>query len=169
MADDLRPFKMNHIAMNISREMAIMEGLVKPTPEEVAQYDADSRLSWERSVREWRVLDDARAALDEIADPVSRKILDLHSPVNADSADCAGCPRDRDGDLEDWPCATVEIIADHYDITLPSGYVGGRPGPEPSTMPPDGFKRVNLNRLSSFVDEAMVHALDTTTFHGVTP
>ncbi len=160
-------FRTNSIAMNISREMALAHGLATPTPEEVERYNARYREWWEASTAAWGEADSFRASLAEVNDTVARIVLDIHRPIDDDTAECYGCPIDHDEYREPWPCATVAAVSRAIGIEPYTGYLGHRPGPEPTTMPPEGLKPLDLNRLSAFVDEAMTRTLDATTFHGV--
>lgn len=155
---DLSPLA-NSFVFTISREQAIMEGLEKPTPEEVERYNVGARERWEKSVAEWAVLDAALAELDAIADPLGRKVLDLHA-IADDEAVCDACSFDSDDPYDEaWPCPTVKIVAKHFDVTLPDGYFGHRPDDEPHEMPPEGYQRF-VPPLARWRSAALGAALD---------
>lgn len=103
----------------ISREMALDFGLVEPTPEE-AEYRAQERAEWaERRRIGYEETKRYLAALDAITDPITRKVLDLHSRDHIDQ--CAGCDfAGYESEPPAWPCQTVELIADHHFIATPS-------------------------------------------------
>jgi hypothetical protein len=156
-----QPFRKNSVAMSISREMAIMHGVVEPTAEEVAQYNAASRVSWERDLEMWVEADAFRAALASVDDPVARVVLDLHRPIDADTAECNHCTSGEYADHDSWPCDTVEVVARGLGIAPPVGWTYRRPGPEPSTMPSEGYRPLTLP--SAFVD-VMARKMDTAVF-----
>ena len=59
-----------------------------------------------------------RQQLADVTDPLARKILDLHH--RDDRGQCVGCdPGSYAEDCADWPCSTIEAIAEHYEIELP--------------------------------------------------
>jgi len=59
-----------------------------------------------------------RQQLADVTDPLARKILDLHH--RDDRGQCVGCdPGSYAEDCADWPCSTIETIAEHYGIELP--------------------------------------------------
>lgn len=155
----------NTIVFTISRDQAIMFGHEKPTAEEVARYNADARERWEQSVKQWRLLDAAASELDAIADPLARKILDLHG-CDPCAAECVECSEDGEESYPvSWPCETVTLIAAHFGVEMPSGYFGSRPDEKPHEMPPEGYRPFAPPRMDAFVrafDEATLHGVDET-------
>lgn len=105
----------NYVAMRISREMALIYGMVEPTPEEAAEMARNrAEYATERAeaAEEMTV---AMMRLDELADPFARAALDLHAPN--ERHECSACWR---GDEHaDWPCETVDAIATVANIGLP--------------------------------------------------
>lgn len=143
--------KKNAIVYRVSREMAVSEGLVKPTPEEVAKHNADAVFTWNRMREEWAVYEAARDALAAITEPLARMVLDLHA-IN-DSDECSGCDyAGWEGEAPEWPCRTVRAISERYEVTLPA-YVH-EPSAAPSVMPPEGFQPIDWSSLagSGFVE-----------------
>lgn len=103
----------------ISHEMALELGLVEPTPEE-AEHRARQAAEWAER-RKVGVAETGAyiAALKAITDPVSRKVLDLHHRIHVDQ--CAGCEfAGYEAEPPMWPCATVDLIAEHHSIAAPS-------------------------------------------------
>ena len=129
MSEGLMPEWVNNsIAMNISRDTALMFGMVEPTPEEAAEREERSRRYRIREREAWLVYDEARTRLAAIDDSLVRKVLDLHAPTPIESPKCEGC--DMDGyecESPEWPCRTTRAIAEHYDIALPDVTLWRRP------------------------------------------
>lgn len=121
MSDRLTPEWVNNaIAVNISRDRALMFGLVTPTPEEAAEGERRARQYDVRRRESWRLYDEARAALASITDPLARAILDLHATDTIERPTCGGCDIDGyEAEAPEWPCRTVQTVADQYEITLP--------------------------------------------------
>lgn len=112
----------NAIALHVSRDMALIHGLVEPTPEEAVGGTEMSRQYQERQRREWLTYDAARPALDSLTDPLARRILALHHAKDVEAPKCDGC--DMDGyecERPEWPCRTVRAVAEVYGIDLPAG------------------------------------------------
>lgn len=111
----------NSIAIQISREMALIHGLVEPTPEERAEMDERHRLYVIEENRRAFVKEAAIGFLGQIEDEPSKSMIALHGPVAEYGHDvCQGC--DADGyerECPEWPCRTIETIANHYGIELP--------------------------------------------------
>jgi len=113
----------NQVAIRVSREMLVAMGEVEPTPEERAEMDKQAAESNARRRESWRIYDAARPALDAITDPVARAVLDLHSSETIEAPRCDGC--DIEGyecERPEWPCRTVQAVAGHYGIDLPSAW-----------------------------------------------
>lgn len=155
---DLTPAK-NSFVFAISREQAIMYGHERPTPEEVDQYNAESRERWEKSVAQWALLDAAAAELATISGPLARDIVRLHACAD-DMAECVECsPDDEEGYGVSWPCATVRLVAERFGVTLPEGYLGSRPSDRPHEMPPEGYQPFSPP-LARWHSAALGEALD---------
>lgn len=108
------------VAINLSREMALDFGLVEPTPEEAEKRAQEAREHRAKARASWEVYDAARPALEALTDPIARKVLDLHAADSIEGPKCQGCDIDGyEAEQPEWPCATVELIADHYGIQLP--------------------------------------------------
>lgn len=122
-------FQRNSIAINVSREMALDWGLVKPTPEEKVRRDAELESFRHRRMIANMGLPAALAALDDITDQPVRQVLDLHARrAEGVSWQCDGCDQGPyANDLPEWPCSTVELVAAHYGIRLPDHIMIERP------------------------------------------
>lgn len=113
----------------VSREFAILYGIVQPTPEERAEMDAElARFHAERDAAQ-PILRDAIRALDAVDDALGRIILDLHQRVpNHSNWRCEGCNLDGyEAEPPEWPCDTTVAIAEHYGIAMPDRYLLERP------------------------------------------
>lgn len=68
-------------------------------------------------------------ALDQLDDPVSRAVLDLHRRTayydRSTTWECDACPGDEY--RTDWPCATVEAVAGVHGIDLTDDFLFSRP------------------------------------------
>ena len=114
-------FAHNGIALNVSREMALDLGVVEPTPEEAARREVE-RQQWAETRRMGHEQTLAYvAALDAIDDPLTRQLLDLHDCERTGTyPDCEGCETGSYAESGiEWPCGTVDLIADHYAIERP--------------------------------------------------
>lgn len=158
-------FRTNSFVYRVSREEAIAYGHVKPTPEEVEHHNTESRVRWEKSVAEWEEADRFRSALADVTDPVARVVLDLHRPLDDDTAECDHCVRGEYGDHEPWPCDTVEAVSQALGIKPPDAWLGHRPGPEPHEMPPEGYTPI-VPPLRRWITSALEDAIDSTVLHG---
>lgn len=113
---ELRPQKIG-VTVPVSREMAIIYGLVEPTDAERAAMDAESA-KWTA----WKQRQDARqarglASLREVAGPLVRRLLDLHAAD--DRGECLGCDSSGyEAERPEWPCRTVDAIAEHHGIEM---------------------------------------------------
>lgn len=120
-------FTKNVIAFNISREMAIMYGLIEPTDEERAEQERRSAEFHAEQVAARQTYQRATEHLNGLTDPVSVALVALHGPVEGDfSVACHGC--DMDGyetEAPPWPCRTVRTIAEVSGIDLPDGDMPG--------------------------------------------
>lgn len=104
----------------VSRDMAIDFGLVEPT-------DAEQR-EREARIAEWRAkkraaLPRLQAGLDALAalDGIERQILDLHARAGST---CEGCDFSGwEGESPEWPCRTVDLIAERHGIDLRDFYL----------------------------------------------
>ena len=118
-------FFKNSIALRISREMALDFGIAEETEaekrkrgEELAAYRAKRAAAQPR-------LRAALAALDAL-DGLARDVLDLHTfdPAYPCSRSCEGCDfSGYEGDPPDWPCRTVDLIAERHGIDLTGFYL----------------------------------------------
>lgn len=108
--------------VNISREMALMYGLVEPTPEEAAER--------EEAHREWVIESNKRALIREaawghlrgIAEPALAAVIKLHGLTVTRYGDDV-CDHCREGDMQDpvdWPCDTIRAICTAYGIEVPA-------------------------------------------------
>lgn len=116
-------YKYGHV-FNISREVALANGLVKPTAQEAAAME-QGRAKWKaRLARAREVYTEAKVALDGCTEAATRAVLTLHAPDETGFAvTCSHC---REGDMADpveWPCETVRVIADVHSIELPDTIV----------------------------------------------
>lgn len=118
---DLTPKKMGMV-VQVSREQAIDYGYVEPTPEEVAQREALTARYVASSRAAWAEYEVTAAALEAVAEPAVRAVLDLHAPdMNTFDVTCSADVYDSEmGDHETYPCETVRAIANAYGIPLPS-------------------------------------------------
>lgn len=117
-------FTRNAIAIRISREEAVGMGLVEPTPEEAGERAERARQHDIKRAAAWAVYDAARPALASVSDPVARTVLDLHRSETVESPKCEGCDMDGyDAERPDWPCRTVQAVAEHYGIDLPDPWL----------------------------------------------
>lgn len=60
--------------------------------------------------------------LSEITEPVSYAVLELHKPDVSDfwhTVYCLGCDMGCGCEAARWPCSTVRLIAEIYDIDIP--------------------------------------------------
>lgn len=98
------PFNNNSVALLVSREDAIVHGLVEPTPQERAVM-AERSEYWrrDRAAREVRRADWFDQILT-VAGPVGAAVLALHTPD--EYGDCEGCGFTDMAGLA-WPCKTV--------------------------------------------------------------
>lgn len=93
------------IPVEVLRDIA---GMREPTAEETAEAE---RRCTERA----ETLVAFQQALAAVADPLPRKLLDLH--CRTEHAECGGCDPGMYAESgADWPCSTVETIAPHYGI-----------------------------------------------------
>lgn len=61
---------------------------------------------------------DILTRLEGIEDPTARRMLELHSPDRRQ--ECKGCDPGAFAQTgADWPCQTVELIADIHGATIP--------------------------------------------------
>ena len=106
--------------IQISREMALDHGIVEPTEAEKRKRDEEmAAFRAKRAEAQPRL----RAALNQLdaLDGLARAVLDLH---NFDrkarySTTCEGCDfAGYEGDPPDWPCRTVDLIAEANGIDL---------------------------------------------------
>ena len=114
----------NTIAFTISREMALDYGLVEPTPEEAEQRAAHLEQHQREHAEEQHAAALVVRALDAIADPTWRAVLDLHQRDVYLDRDyrCDGC--DADGyEVESpaYPCRTTRLVASLYGLPFPDG------------------------------------------------
>jgi len=113
-------FFKNSIALRISREMALDFGLVEATEAEKRRRDEEmAEIRAKRAEAQPRL----RAALDQLdaLGGIERAVLDLHNfDRNARySTTCDGCDfAGYEGDPPDWPCRTVDLIAEANGIDL---------------------------------------------------
>lgn len=152
---DGKLFVANSFAVRVPRSELLAYGHVQATPEENAAYHADQERWWHEERATWAVYDAARAALDALEDPMTRRMLDLHSSPTVENPECAGCDYGGyDGAAPEWPCSTVRAIADHHGIRLPDRGIGTRPAdvmPEPHDYPTEPWSVRDLFPMS-FVD-----------------
>ncbi|WP_395109798.1 hypothetical protein [Actinomadura sp. SCN-SB] len=103
----------------VPREVLLDAGAIEPTAEEREQAERDAAQSRKRQAEREQRLEAARRALAEISDPLTRAILDLHA--EDERHECAGDDFDGyESERPDWPCRTVEVVAAHHGIGLPS-------------------------------------------------
>jgi hypothetical protein len=128
----LAPAKTGFV-VNISRDMAVDEGLVAPTAEEAAERNELSAKWRAKRADARRAYPNTKAALDALSDPAVRAVLTLHAPDETGrSVVCSHCYYDTEmGDKQDWPCETVEAIASASDIALPETTVYTEDDTEP--------------------------------------
>lgn len=109
--------KFSHVAP-VSREEALLYGLVEPTLAEQIKREQDridmaalraaATAAWPGLV----------ADLDAVTDPVARAVLDLHHA--GDEVECTGCEFDGwEAESPDWPCRTVITVAETLGIPVP--------------------------------------------------
>lgn len=128
----------NSIAMLV--DVGILPRETRPTFEE-AQADYVRRVKWwEESTDRWEAYLRARKALEALPDPLTRSLLALHAPEGPEGRPtCGGC--DAEGwerEAPGWPCRTVQMIAGHYGIPIPSCDVAA-PGPRPVYQSPEDW------------------------------
>lgn len=91
------------------------------------EYDEEASAVWHMDVvheydetpltiERWQ---ESRRRLNKITDPLSRKILALHEKCGTGDGEC-----DSDGEcdfpgLPFWPCDTISLIANHFEIEYP--------------------------------------------------
>ena len=67
-------------------------------------------------------------ALDQLTDPLSRAVLDLHRRTAWETDRRWQCGECLDGeDRSDWPCTTVEAVAAVHGIDLTDDWLYERP------------------------------------------
>ena len=101
------------IAMNLSRDLALMYGLVEPTEQERAEREEWSRKFDERQAAAKLRKGEWLAALASVADPALRAVIDLH---DLDAGQCRGCDQGCSCDLAEWPCSTIKAILDALGV-----------------------------------------------------
>lgn len=125
-------FDRNAYTFLMSRSEAIAYGLAEPTDEERAALAAEAEAT--RGAREEaaaRAREDAVALIGHLAEPTRpalRAVIDLHAPHRSEWTSwltCRGCP--GGDEYVEWPCPTVEAIAE----------VCGWPCPSPFSIPVD--------------------------------
>jgi hypothetical protein len=134
----------NSVTFAISRTMALDFGLVEPTPEEAAQRAAEVERHRAESAARWPAWETALAALAALDNPIVRAVLDHHRPSDDKwlptcdgGCDYAGF----EGEPPEWPCSTVELIAETAGIDMPPAYTYGsarrygQPAEESSARP----------------------------------
>lgn len=88
----------------------------QPTAELLAEWEG-RRLEQERRwLTEKRAVDAFAEALDGVADPVARAVLDLHS----EAAGVCDEEQDDDGFGPAWPCQTVVTVATTLGLSVPA-------------------------------------------------
>ena len=103
--------------MPVSREMMLDAGVVEPTPAERAEAERAAAQYAIRAKERAMKLHAARIRLDELTDPLTRKILSLH--CENERGECEGCDFSGfEAEPPDWPCSTVEAVAEHYGIRV---------------------------------------------------
>ena len=122
--------------VQISRELAMDEGIIPPTQQYLAKKEA-LRAKYESERDKASVLlRTALPLLDAIEDPIARLVLDLHQRAIYPSTFanpygywlCFGCEIDGyEAEHPRWPCQTTEAIAKHYGIDLPESWYIERP------------------------------------------
>jgi hypothetical protein len=119
--DPFEPFEQNVIAVRfgLSRDMAILAGVVEPTPQERAGMAADRERC--RAERAARVVRQAEwfSTIHDAAGPVGAAMLALHVPDKYD--DCKGCGFEELAGLA-WPCATVLAGAEAVGLPEPAWF-----------------------------------------------
>lgn len=123
--DDHGILQTNSFAFRISREMAVEEGLVEPTVDELAAleerhraFHADQRAAWVA----WDAQQAAYAAAVAAASGPLRAVIDLHAPVERGREQvCEGCEfGGYDGAPSEWPCETSRIATGLRLMSRPS-------------------------------------------------
>jgi hypothetical protein len=93
--------------------------VIEPTPEERAEMERARAEYRQREALRLEALAAARERLAAITDPLTRAILDLHA--EGEREECQGCDVDGyEAESPPWPCRTVETVAAHHGIGLPS-------------------------------------------------
>lgn len=113
----------------ISRDMALMYGLVEPTAQEAADRARDHERWRAENARTHARMADYAARLDALTDPAARAVLDLHAPVVErehpkipNEPTCAGCDyQGWESEPPSWPCRTVRAVGALHDIHVPEG------------------------------------------------
>lgn len=120
MSDPLK-FTKHSFAIRISRDMALALGHVEPTPEERAEMDERHRFYVLEENRRALIKEAAIGFLGQIEDEPTKSLVALHGPVAEYGHDiCEGCDYSGyEGEPPEWPCRTIETIANHYRIELP--------------------------------------------------
>ena len=110
-------FERNTIAFNISRDTALILGLVEPTPEEAAEMAANAA-EWDRKNARLRQADGAMlAALRAKNDPATNAVLDLHVGTGSDYPECEGDDfTGAEAERPEWPCRTVLALAKAHGV-----------------------------------------------------
>jgi hypothetical protein len=117
-------FFKNSIALQISREMAVDFGLVEATEAEKRERDAQMAAHQARKAEAQPRLRAALSKLDAL-EGIERAVLDLHTFERLSRyPTCEGCDfAGYEGDPPDWPCRTVELIAERHGIDVSNFYL----------------------------------------------
>lgn len=63
---------------------------------------------------------EAQRRLNVIADPLARKLIDLHRDCGSGTGECdSGDEFETDERLPNWGCETTALIASHFNIDFP--------------------------------------------------
>ena len=110
----------NSIAIHLTRETLLDFGMVQPTPAEAEQRRRTRESLEQRRSDAMPRIRAALAQLDAITDPTARAVLELHTrDRDSAHAHCDGCDYSGyEGDSPDWPCRTVDLIAQLNNIDL---------------------------------------------------
>lgn len=93
-----------------------------------ANWSAKERREWvARKAAAQVSIPRAIAALDALHDPALRVVLDLHAPNRVEwlhGGHCTGCDANgHDCDHPEWPCRTIQAIAEHHGIDLTDAFL----------------------------------------------
>lgn len=99
----LIPMSVEHHAEQLAYQQLVTERILRPAPRGPQVP---------RPVMGWCL---AYTRLRLACDPLGQAVLALHQPN--EYQECEGCDyAGWEGDPPEWPCRTVELLAEHYDL-----------------------------------------------------